>query len=119
MGKKSRDKGNRMERAIVHALQEAGFAGERVPLSGAMHGRFGGDVSVPFLGVDRRIEAKCRADGFKELYGWLADNVDYLVVKADRKEPLLVLRLREAIEIAKHAEGQRNGLVPFMARRAD
>lgn len=107
MGKKSRDKGGRMERALVHALQAGGFAAERVPLSGAMHGRFGGDVSVPFLGVDRRVEAKCRADGFRELYGWLADNVDYLVVKADRKEPLLVLRLRHAVDIAKIAEGHR------------
>jgi Holliday junction resolvase len=108
MGKKSRDKGNRFEREIVHLLQADGFAAERVPLSGAAGGKFGEDVSVPFLGVDRRIEAKCRADGFKQLYGWLGDGVDYLVVKADRKEPLIVLRLRTAIEIAKHAEGQRD-----------
>jgi hypothetical protein len=104
MGKKSRDKGNRMERAIVNALQDRGFAAERVPLSGSMRGRFGGDVSVPLLGADRRIEAKCRADGFRELYGWLGPDVDYLVVKADRKEPLVVLRLSHAIEIAKIAE---------------
>jgi Holliday junction resolvase len=34
-GRASRQKGNRTERAIVRALQDAGFAAERVPLSGA------------------------------------------------------------------------------------
>ncbi len=48
----------------MRVLQERGFAAERVPLSGAARGLFGGDLSVPFLGVDRRVEVKCRADGF-------------------------------------------------------
>ena len=42
-GRASREKGNRTERAIVRLLQEHGFAAERVPLSGAARGRFGGD----------------------------------------------------------------------------
>jgi hypothetical protein len=37
--------------------------------------------------VDRAVEFKCRADGFRELYGWLDDR-DILIVKADRQEPL-------------------------------
>jgi Holliday junction resolvase len=103
MGRKSRDKGNRVERAIVAALQGHGFAAERVPLSGAARGRFGGDVSVPLLGVDRRIEVKARRDGFAELYKWLGDH-DFLIVKRDRSEPLVVLRLSEAARIAAIAE---------------
>jgi Holliday junction resolvase len=103
MGRRSRDKGARAERALVRLLQAAGFAAERVPLSGAAHGRFGGDVSVPLLGVDRRVEVKARADGFRELYRWL-DGADLLVVRADRSEPLVVLPLRFAIEIAVIAE---------------
>lgn len=67
-GRASRDKGNRAERALVQALQDAGFAAERVPLSGAMHGQFGGDLSVPLLGTDRRCEVKVRANGFIQLY---------------------------------------------------
>jgi Holliday junction resolvase len=102
-GRASRQKGNRLERAIVRALQEAGFAAERVPLSGAARGRFGGDVSMPFLGVDRRVEVKARAHGFRQLYDWLADH-DFLVVRADRSEPLVVLRLKFAAEIAAVAE---------------
>jgi hypothetical protein len=35
--------------------------------------------------------------------------VDYLIHKSDRNEWLVTLRLRDGIEIAKHAEGQRNG----------
>lgn len=107
MGKKSRDKGARTERHLVNFLQERGFAAERVPLSGMAGGRFKGDVSLPIMGSDRRLEVKCRADGFRELYGWLADNYA-LVLKADRKETLVVLRLRDGIEIAQHAEGQRD-----------
>src|SRR5262249_51457132 len=64
-------KGQSRERAIVHLLQQRGFAAERVPLSGAARGRFGGDVSVPLLGIDRRVEVKCRGNGFRQLYDWL------------------------------------------------
>jgi Holliday junction resolvase len=102
-GRASRDKGNRAERAVVRLLQARGFAAERVPLSGSMRGRFGGDVSVPLLGVDRRVEVKVRADGFRELYRWL-DGADFLIVKCDRGEPLVVIRLKLAAEIAMIAE---------------
>jgi hypothetical protein len=54
-GRASRQKGNRTERAIVRALQDTGFAAERVPLSGSVRGRFCGDVSVPLLAIDRRV----------------------------------------------------------------
>ena len=102
-GRASRQKGNRTERAIVHVLQGHGFAAQRVPLSGAARGRFGGDISVPLLGVDRRVEVKARGNGFRRLYDWLGDH-DFLIVKADRLEPLVVLRLKFASEIAALAE---------------
>jgi hypothetical protein len=51
-GRRSRDKGARVERAIVHALQAGGFAAERVPLSGAAGGRYSGDIVLPLLGRD-------------------------------------------------------------------
>jgi Holliday junction resolvase len=102
-GKRSRDKGARMEREIVRLLQDKGRAAERIPLSGAMGGRYGGDVSVPVLGDDWRIEAKCRADGFKEIYRWLEGN-DALVIKADRKAPLIVLDLAKAADVLAKVE---------------
>jgi Holliday junction resolvase len=107
-GRRSRDKGNRVERAIVHALQEHAFAAERVPLSGAARGRFGGDISVPLLGKDCRVEVKCRGHGFSQLYEWLGTN-DFLIVKADRCEPLVVLPLKEAARIAAIAERNSRG----------
>jgi hypothetical protein len=55
MGKKSRDKGSRTERAIVHALQDNGLAAEKI--SGMY--KSGADISVPVLGIDRDIEV-CR-----------------------------------------------------------
>ena len=103
MGRASRDKGNRVERAIVRVLQNHGFAAERVPLSGAARGRFGGDVSLPLLGVDRRVEVKSRADGFRQLYRWL-DGADLLIVRADRKPPLVILPLKLAAKVAMAAE---------------
>ena len=84
-------------------LQERGLAAERVPLSGSARGRFGGDLSVPLLGVDRRVEVKCRGGGFRRLYEWLDGN-DLLIVRADRREPLVVIPLRLAAEIAAVAE---------------
>jgi Holliday junction resolvase len=102
-GRASRDKGNRTERAVVRLLQARGFAAERVPLSGSMRGRFGGDVSVPVLGIDRRVEVKVRGDGFREIYKWL-DGADFLIVRADRRELLVVVPLKLAVEIATVAE---------------
>jgi Holliday junction resolvase len=105
-GRRSRDKGARGERAIVRYLQERGFAAERVPLSGAAGGSYLGDVTVPVLGVDRVAEVKVRATGFRELYRWLEAR-DLLIVRADRREPLVVLPLKLAAEIAAKAEGAR------------
>jgi len=101
-GRKSRDKGDRAERAIVKFLQARGFAAERVPLSGAAGGSYLGDLTVPVCHVDRVVEVKVRADGFKELYRWLVDR-DILIVRADRSEPLVVLSIKLAAEIAQKA----------------
>jgi Holliday junction resolvase len=104
-GRASRDKGNRAERAIVKFLQERGFAAERVPLSGSAGGSYLGDLIVPVLNVDRVVEVKVRAKGFRELYRWLEQR-DILIVRADRSEPLVVLPLKLAAEIAAKAGGQ-------------
>jgi len=110
-GKSPRAKGDRDERALVRLLQEAGFAAERMPLSGggSRVTRWSGyDISVPLLGADRHVECKVRADGFRQLYDWLAPPADLLVVRADRREPLVILPLKLAIEIASAAEKKRN-----------
>jgi Holliday junction resolvase hjc len=102
VGRASREKGNRAERAIVRYLLEHGFAAERVPLSGSAGGSYVGDLTVPILGTSRTVEVKARAKGFRQLYDWLIDR-DILIVRADRSEPLVVLPLKLAAEIAARA----------------
>ena len=102
-GRRSRDKGNRAERAIVRFFQESGFAAERVPLSGSAGGSYLGDLTIPILGRDLCAEVKVRASGFGTLYGWL-ENRDLLIVRQDRAEPLVIVPLRLAMEIAQAAE---------------
>ena len=70
-GRRSRRKGVRTERSIVNALQGYGLSAVRVPLSGAVGGRFAGDIVLP------------------------------LIVKADRRTPPVVVRLPPAAEVAK------------------
>ena len=103
MGKSQRDKGAREERAIVNTWQDAGFAAERVPLSGAGSQSFKGDVSIPLLGDDRRFEAKVRASGFIQIYDWLGINFG-LFIRADRKERLVVIRETDFQRLAMAAE---------------
>lgn len=94
-GKASRQKGDRFERAVVKLLNDAGIKAERVPLSGSAGGSFSGDIKAELFGKPFVIEAKARGDGFKQLYDWLSGR-DALVLRADRKEALVVVRLSQA-----------------------
>jgi len=91
MGKMQRDKGARVEREIVQRFIDIGLHAEKIPLSGAAGGSFSGDLLVN----GRRVEVKSRKDGtgFKLLYRWLGDN-DWLVLKQDRSEPLVVMTIQ-------------------------
>ena len=99
MGKASRDKGCRFERAIVNVLKAEGIEAKRVPLSGAAEG-YKGDIETIIRGNRWVLELKSRGEGFKSLYGWLEGN-DALVVKADRQKALVVLELDKFIGLVK------------------
>lgn len=103
MGKASRDKGARHERAVVKTFQDAGFAAERVPLSGAAGGSYTGDVSTAWLGQDKKLECKKRAHGFASIYNWLSEH-DALVIGADRRKDLICLPLDDFLTILNTAE---------------
>jgi hypothetical protein len=96
----SRRKGAAEERAMVRYLQARGFAAEKSSRTGYR----GPDLSVPLLGVDRSVECKVRAKAFGQLYRWLS-NADLLIVRANRREPLCILPMWLASEIAAVAEG--------------
>ena len=96
-GRAAKRKGDRLERLVVDAFRKAGFEAKRVPLSGAAPD-YPGDVIVTLGGAEYTLECKSRKD-FKTLYGWLEPN-NALVIKGDRREALLVLRLEDALELA-------------------
>lgn len=117
-GNYSRVKGRTRERQTVQRFQEAGFAAEKFSWSR----KPGHDISVPLLGVDRKVEVKSLANGFRRLHDWLAGKkslgrgvkkpvaatpVDMLVLIADRQEPLVVLPWRVAVDLFSAAEKQK------------
>jgi hypothetical protein len=83
--------------------KKRGLGAERVPLSGVAGGSYSGDLTAPILGRDLVVEAKARANGFARLYSWLEDR-DVLIIKADRRDAIVVLPLCLAAEIAIAAE---------------
>ena len=106
-GKASRQKGDRFERECVALFQAHGIAAERVPLSGAAGGSFSGDITIPVLGADKRLECKIRQNGFKKIRDWLAGNYAVLY-RADRSDPLITLRLEDFAKLAITADRNRS-----------
>jgi hypothetical protein len=103
MGKASRDKGARRERAIVEIHTKCGIRAERVPLSGAVRYQGNGaDVDIYARGTaPLRAEVKARANGsgFRTLEQWLDGN-DLLFLWRDRQPPLVVMHLHSWFEVA-------------------
>jgi len=97
-GRRSRDKGNRMEREVVNRFLAAGISAERVPLSGAAGGSYKGDLTVVVNNQDWLGECKARADGFRQQYDWLEGN-RLLFLKADRRATLVCMTLEDFITI--------------------
>ena len=78
-GRRSRRKGVRTERSIVNALQGYGLSAVRVPLSGAVGGRFAGDIVLPLGCVEgpigeRRLLSSSAASGLPKLPSWPYDH---------------------------------------------
>jgi Holliday junction resolvase len=62
MGKASRDKGLRRERALVEIHRQSGIPAERVPLSGATHYRGNGaDIDIYARGARMRSTSSASA----------------------------------------------------------
>jgi hypothetical protein len=99
-GKQARQRGAGEERTIKRALQDEGLAAEKVS---AMY-KAGADLSISLLGRDHAVGVILRKNDFARLYVWFVDR-DFLIVRADRKERLVVIPFKLVIEIAKRAEG--------------
>jgi hypothetical protein len=96
----SRRKGLDAERVLVRYLQQRGLTATKTSRTGYA----GTDLAVDLLGISRSIECKVRACAFGQLYRWLA-NADLLIIRANRREPLCILPMWLAAEIAAEAEG--------------
>ena len=86
MGKRSRDKGQRIENEVVHLHLDTGIPASRVPLSGAHGGEYAGDVRI--LDFTGEVKARANGEGFKQLEKWLGDH-DLLFLRRDRQRPLV------------------------------
>lgn len=102
----SRQKGDRFEREVVAKLLEGSVPCQRVPLSGAAKGLFGGDIQASICGIWQKLECKIRKRAWLDLYGWIEDN--YALVIRRNPEPgqpapdaLVVLRLEDFITLSK------------------
>lgn len=84
-----RTKGLRVEREVVAMHHAIGVNAERVPLSGAAGGSYKGDVIIDGQ-LRAEVKARNEGQGFALIQRWLGDN-DMLIIKEDRKEPLVVL----------------------------
>ena len=81
-------KGTRFEREVKKVFEEAGFS---VIRSAASLGK--ADLFVEGIG-----SIQCKARKRLSLYS-LFDGADVLVVKADRKEPLVVIPVKKFLEV--------------------
>ena len=98
MSNMSRRKGARVENDIAHAIQRYHIpARKRSGMYIAGH-----DIDAVVRGRSLRVEVKSRATGFGTIHSWLADR-DVLIVKADRKPPLVVLSLDLAASLVTTA----------------
>jgi hypothetical protein len=99
MAKRSRDKGQRIEREIVHLHVDAGIPASRVPLSGAHGGDYAGDVHI--LDFTAEVKARANGEGFKQLEAWLGDH-DMLFLRRDRQRPLVCMTWQMYLELMRH-----------------
>ena len=94
----SKRKGDRFEREIVAAALAHDLEARRVPLSGAVPGYPGAVILNDKHGHRWLIEAKKRAEGFKQIYRWKA-GADVVVISADRQTSLAVLDLDDLLMV--------------------
>ena len=98
----SKNKGNRIEREMVHRYLDNGVFAERVPLSGSAGGSFSGDLRIGSLRGE--VKARRAGQGFKTLERWLGGN-DLLFLRRDRAEPIVVMEWQTYMQIMREREG--------------
>jgi Holliday junction resolvase len=96
----SRAKGNRFETQCVKELAELGIVAKKVPLSGSLGGEHSHDLVIG----GKRVECKTRKRAWTDLFGFLQKGPNYLMIKADRTDTLVVMALSEFAELLRGQE---------------
>jgi hypothetical protein len=98
-GRAPAQKGYRLENSTRLYFQERGLECYRVPLSGA--GREKGDLCLT-TGWGQRLKGECKSR--KSLPDWIVNALgdhDFLILKQDRGETLVMLRLPQFADMAQ------------------
>jgi len=96
MPNRNKEKGNRVERAIVDMLKEEGWQAKRAP--GSNGNALGKEETVDMLahdpnGTEYTVQIKGRKSIAKYLYP--PDSCDFVIAKGDRKHPLVVMHMKD------------------------
>lgn len=104
MSSSAKRKGSRVERWVVNQLQDFGLVAWKTPLSGALGGKWSGDVRIESGDMVYRVEVKSRknGEGFKTLMDWLGNN-HFLILKRDRRDPIVTMEWKTFQELLHRA----------------
>lgn len=96
MTSKNKQKGNRFEREIVNIAKSLGLEAQRAYASDGRS--LGCSEKVDVLLANKKLQLKAR----KTLPKWLSlEDVDAVIIKADRQDPLVLIPLAEYLELLK------------------
>ena len=97
----SKAKGRSLENLVTETLNTNGIPAQRIPLSGSLGGQYSDDVIIGTIEKPiSRLECKFRESISMQLWDW-SEDVDYLVLKRSRKQPLVLMSLDKFIKLYK------------------
>lgn len=104
-GRTQKNRGYRAEKAVERRLKKYGFY--RVPLSGALGGRFAGDLRREANTCLKVLEIKRRQGAQKQMRAYLAqgDADAVVIVPGGGQEPLVFMELRKLEQLLLEAGG--------------
>jgi len=113
MSKMQRDKGHNFERDIVNWLKDWGFEASR---NLTQTRDSGGDISLP------RWLFECKRYAKIAVYTWLRqaeiaakpEQIPVVVAKADRQEPIVIMRFDKFLELMDAKENQTKAFNPMV-----
>jgi len=94
MPNRSKQKGGRFEREIVHYAETLGLKAHKIPLSGAVP-NYPGDINI----AGRLCECKKRHKPIAFLEKNLKPGIDALIIGGDYSRPLVVVRLEDWLKL--------------------